>query len=186
MLKNELTTDIQKWVDECGQGKHQGLIPTPAHENSIWDTDFIPERYASIEKALIESQARRLGITIPHALMEQLLIQNGGELDECVQDLFNNATINWTNATVDGIETIDSWEHGDECNWFDSVEGIQDKNLLIIIASHSESQLCLDYRKNGPSGVPSVAYIDVSMNPIEVLIIADTVDYFFRSIVAAR
>ena len=185
MLKKQPSMDIQKWVDEYRQGEHQGLIPTPEHENSIWDTDYIPERYESIEQAVIELQARRLGITIPHALMEQLLIQNGGELDECVQNLFNNATTNWTNATVDGIETIDSWEHGEESDWFRSVN-ILDKKLLIIIASHSESQLCLDYRKVGPSGVPSVVYIDVSMTPTEVLIITDSVDDFIRSIVAAR
>lgn len=186
MAKKGPPPDAQKWLEEQRRGEHQGLTPTPAHEKSIWDTDYIPERYAPINKSAIEAEAHRLGVTFPQSVLEQLLIQNGGQLDECVEGLFENSNINWTNATVDGIETVESWERAEDCHWFDSAEDVPDKNLLVVIASHSESQLCLDFRVSGPNGVPGVSYIDVCTTPTQVAILTKTVDDFIRSIVAAR
>ncbi|MCA9073163.1 MAG: SMI1/KNR4 family protein [Planctomycetaceae bacterium] len=135
---------------------------------------------------MIDETETRLGIVIPKSLKEQLLIQNGGYIVHCDNYPFESDSLHWTNATVDGIDQLDGWKRAKDDHWFESVEDVNDLHLLIRIASHSESQLCLDYRKTGPDGIPGVTYIDTAMNPIEIRIVAFTVDDFIRGLVSSR
>lgn len=176
----------QKWLEEFKQGKHQGRKATPEHVHSIWDTDYIPERYQPATTKMIDETEARLGVVIPQSLKEQLLIQNGGYIVKCCDYPFENDSLYWTNATVDGIDELKGWKRAKDDDWFESVEDINNLHLLIRIASHSESQLCLDYRKIGPNETPGVTYIDTAMNPTEIRIVTDTVDDFIRGLVASR
>ncbi len=176
----------QKWIEEYRQGMHQGRAPTPAHKTSIWDTSFIPDGCKPATSELIAEAEERLGVVIPKRMKEQLLIQNGGCLLECDEFPFNDSSVNWTNATVDGIHEVQSWGRAADDNWFESVADVKGLDRLIIIAAHSESQLCLDYRKSGGRRMPAVTFIDVCMNPTEVTIIAKTVDEFVRTLIALR
>lgn len=128
----------------------------------------------------------RLGFVIPTLVKDQLLIQNGGRLLELDQYPFKDPSVHWTNATVDGIDRIQSWRRAEDDNWFESVEDVKGRDQLIIIAAHSESQLCLDYRESGRRRMPAVTFIDVCMNPTEVRIITKTADEFVRTLIASR
>src|SRR5262245_51950745 len=149
----------QKWLEERRRGMHQGRTPTPEHSNSIWDTSFIPDRCTPATSESISEAEVRLGIVIPEPMKDQLLVQNGGCLLEC--DRFNDASVHWTNATVDGIDQVQSWRRAKDDNWFENVQDVKGLDLLIIIAAHSEAQLCLDYRKSGSNGMPCVTFVDV-------------------------
>jgi hypothetical protein len=180
----------RKWMEEFRQGKHQGIKPTPAHFQSIWDTNYIPDRCIPARRDAIAETEQRLGIVIPASLKEQLLVQNGGYLKVCDKYPFEHGRVYWTNATVDGIDQVDSWHRADDrgridSGWFDDVDDVEGLDLLIKIASHSESQLCLDYRKVGGKGMPGVTYIDVCQKPTQVVSIAGTVHEFILALVAA-
>jgi hypothetical protein len=127
-----------------------------------------------------------LGVLIPASIAEQLLIQNGGYLLESGEYPFEDRSAYWTNSTVDGIDQVESWARAADHPWFEHVKDVKDLHLLITIASHSESHLCLDYRKSAANGVPGVAYVDVGMSPTEVTVIADTADEFIKAIVCLR
>jgi hypothetical protein len=176
---------VEKWLEEYKQGMHQGRKPTPEHARSIWDTDYIPDDCKPATLKMIADAEARLGVVIPASLKQELLIQNGGPIVECDEYPFEDSAL-WTNATVDGIEPLKSWMRAKDDNWFESVKDVKDLHLLILIAAHSESQLCLDYRKSGPDGMPAVTYVDVTMNPTEVVIIAKSVDDFLRALIAVR
>lgn len=178
--------EAKRWLEEYRRGKHQGRTPTPEHHKSIWDTTYIPDRYTPATPEVIAESEAGLGIVIPALMREQLLIQNGGCLLECEQYPFKDDSVHWTNATVDGISRVQSWELASDDNWFESVEDVQGLQLLVIIAAHSESQLCLDYRRPGGSGMPAVTFVDVSRHPTEVRVIAKTVDEFIHALVSSR
>lgn len=192
MAKNERRSatgpppKVKKWLDEYRRGKHQGRIPSPEHFKSIWDTTRIPEDCTPATSDSITDAESRLGIVIPASMKQQLLIQNGGSLADCPEYPFDDSSINWTNATVDGIEPVESWERAKNDHWFDNVNDVTSLDLLIRIAAHSEAQLCLDYRKAGSNGLPGVTFIDVSTKPTEVRIITERVDEFIRALVASR
>lgn len=176
----------QKWFQEHSRGMHQGRAPTSAHQTSIWDASFIPQRCKPATSELIAEVEERLGVVIPKRMKEQLQIQNGGCLLQCNEFPFHDSSVHWTNATVDGIHQIQSWSRAEDNNWFESVEDVKGLDRLIIIAAHSESQLCLDYRKSGGRRMPAVTFIDVCMNPTEVTMIAKTVDEFVCTLIASR
>jgi hypothetical protein len=165
---------------------HQGRTPTPAHLTSIWNTSFIPDGCTPATLELITDAEVRLGIVIPTLMKDQLLIQNGGCLLELDQYPFKDASVHWTNATVDGIGQVQSWRRADKDNWFESVKDVKGLDRLIVIAAHSESQLCLDYRKSGSGGMPAVTFVDVCMSPTEVRLITKSADEFIRTLIASR
>jgi hypothetical protein len=176
----------QKWLAEHRRGLHQGRIATPERYQSIWDTSCIPDRFTPATPEMTAEAEARLGIVIPAVLREQLLIQNGGYLLDCHQYPFAEAAKHWTNAAVDGIYPVQSWKRARNDNWFESVNDVEGLDLLIIIAAHAESQLCLDYRQSGSRGLPAVTFIDVCKEPTEVKILADTVDEFIGGFIALR
>ena len=178
--------DARKWLEEYKQGKHRGLTPTPEHHNSIWSTSYIADRYKPVTLEVLAEVEARLGIGIPASLRDQLFIQNGGNLLECDHYPFEDASVLWTNATVDGIEQAQSWERASDDDWVAGVDDVDDLHLLVVIAAHSESKLCLDYRKSGGSGIPAVTFVDVSTDPTEARIIAETADDFIHALVASR
>lgn len=92
----------------------------------------------------------------------------------------------WANATVDGVRRLQSWDLAKDNNWFENVEDVDKLDLLVVIAAHSESQFCLDYRESGKKGMPGIVYIDVSRDPTEVKAITSTVDEFIDAIVALQ
>ncbi len=175
-----------KWMEERLQGKHPGLTPTPEHYQSIWKTYYIPERYTPATLQMISEAEARLGIKIPASVRQQLLIQNGGCLADCEVRPFQDASVHWTNATIDGIEPVQSWKRACDDHWFDNAKDVENLSLLIRIAAHSEAQFCLDYRKSGRQGMPGVTFIDVCMAPTEVLTIVETVDEFINTMIASR
>ena len=119
-------------------------------------------------------------------MREQLLIQNGGNLLECDEYPFKDDSVHWTNATVDGISPVQSWQRACDDHWFQNAEDVKRLHRLIVVAAHSESQLCLDCRKPGAGGLPAVTFVDVSMQPTKVRVIAKTVDEFIHALVALR
>ena len=174
-----------KWAEERRQGMHRGRTPTPEHAASIWDTSFIPDRYCPATDQLIAEAEARVEISIPASMRAQLLIQNGGQLCDCDPLPFGEKAL-WMNAAVDGILQVQQWDRAAENNWFESVDDVPDLYLLVRIAAHSESQLCLDFRKSGSTGTPAVTYIDVCMDPTEVVVLAETVDDFIQALIVAR
>lgn len=175
-----------KWIEDFHQGKHSGLTPTPANATSIWDTSYIPDRYIPVTLEVIAATGKRLGIAIPSSLANQLVIQNGGYIVSCDEYPFETNSIRWTNAIVDGIDPVDSWKRASDDHWFDSVNDVEGLHLLIRIAAHSESQLCLDYRKSGQNGLPGITYVEVCMNPTVVRVLTDSVDEFLDALIVSR
>lgn len=92
----------------------------------------------------------------------------------------------WTNAIVDGIHPVEKWETAAENHWFQNASDVPDLRLLVVIAAHSESQLCLDYRVSGPKGIPADVYVDVCMRPTEVVTVAQTMTEFVAAIIASK
>ena len=114
----------------------------------------------------------------PEEIRQQVISQNISLSSEALDIFFN--------ASVDGILPVEQGELASENHWFESVDDVDGLDCLVRIAAHSESQLCLDYRACGKAGTPAVTYIDVSMTPTEVTIVARSVDDFVAALVAAR
>ena len=140
---------------------------------------------------------RRLGVSIPVTLqaIENVTLDDYGEhapfQDTCL----------WLNAACDWFLPIDDWELASTNNWFESFrEGeivtyggakvekyipenpVDNLHLLVIIARHSESQLCFDYRECGPAGMPKVSYIDVNDEPMRSTTVCDSAAEFVEAV----
>jgi len=153
----------------------------------MWATDYIPDWAYPATKEAISGAELRLGVTIPPVLKKQLAARNGGQINLGEESsLFLDNSRLWTNAIVDGIHKVESWETAAHSHWFQNVSDGPGRNLLVIIAAHSESHLCLDFRLNGPKGVPSVTFIDVCMSPKEVTTVVRTVDEFVAAIIKCK
>jgi len=176
----------KKWLEEHRRGKHRGLTPTPEHYKSIWDTSYIPDRCTPATPKMMDEAQACLKVVIPVSMKKQLLIQNGGCLPDCANQLFDDSSLHWTNATIDGIDPVELWERAKDDSWYESVKDVKSLHLLIRIAAHSEAQFCLDYRKSGPSGIPGVTFVDVSRVPTEVVSLTESIDEFIRAIIASR
>jgi hypothetical protein len=164
-----------------------GREPTPQYLRSVWATDYIPDWARPATRQGIARTEKRLGIVIPKALKDQLAVQNGGQVflsDEGVP--FEDTCRHWTNAIVDGMHPVEKWETAAENHWFQNASDVPDLELLVIIAAHSESQLCLDYRGCGPNGLPSVVYVDVCTRPTEIGTVSATVTEFVATLVASK
>ncbi len=149
---------------------------------NIWDV-YQPERYKPATDDDFNVTENRLHIIIPKILKDQFKIYNGGLLFEFEEFPFEKEGFYWTNATIDGISDLDSWELASENSWFESVEDIEGLDNLVVISAHSESQFCIDFREN--SSQPSVTYIDVSMNPTEVRTIT-TLENFINTVIRLK
>ncbi|MGO9109978.1 MAG: SMI1/KNR4 family protein [Thermoguttaceae bacterium] len=125
----------KRFLEERRQGLHRGRTPTPEHYRSIWRTSLISERYTPATPEMIAEAEVRLGVVIPALLKEQLLIQNGGYLVAYEPYPFDDASVHWSNATVDGIWPLKSWERAKDDNWFESVEDVEGLDRLIRIAA---------------------------------------------------
>jgi hypothetical protein len=176
-----------KWLQAERCKKQRGRKPTPEHYKSIWDTSYIPERYRPAKPQAIANAEQRLGVAFPKLLKTQLLIQNGGYLPDFDETPFEDDDgPPWTNATVDGIEPVGEWRRASDDHWFESVTDVEGLPRLIVIAAHSESQLCLDYRKSGPQKMPGITLIEIGLRPTEVSPITPSAEKFLRALIAAR
>lgn len=164
-----------------------GREPTPEDLRSIWKTDYIPEWAVPASEDAIAEAETQLGVKIPGALKEQLAVRNGGYIFLSEETIpFEDTCPLWTNAIVDGILEVEEWESAADNNWFDDVSDVDDLDLLVIFAGHSEAQLCLDFRAGGAKKRPSVAYVDVSATPTELTTIAKTADQFVLAIIKSK
>ena len=144
-----------------------------------------------------QAAERRLGVAIPPALqaIENVALDDYGE-EAPFQDICL-----WLNAACDRFLPIEEWELASENNWFESfVEGEivtfggakvekyipehpeTNLHLLVIIARHSESQLCFDYRECGPAGTPKVSYIDVTYEPMRSTTVCESAVEFVAAV----
>lgn len=134
---------------------------------NIWEeADYInPASETEISNA-----EARLGVTFPSSLRKQLEIQNGGELIFCCWcEQAEGLSFEFVaDSTVDGILPVEDWELASQNDWFSNNEEISNPELLISIAGHSEDQLCLDYRKNGPAGEPGITAFFITQSPPEI------------------
>jgi hypothetical protein len=153
----------------------------------MWVTDFIPERARPASDKAIAKAESRLGVTIPEVLKAQLRVRNGGHvfLSEKATPFEKKCRL-WTNAVVDGILPVQQWETAAASNWFDSVSDVPALDLMVVLAGHSESQLCLDFRSSGAAGTPSVAYVDACTTPTELTTLAKTPDEFVAAIIKSK
>jgi len=164
-----------------------GLQPTPEHLQSVWATGYIPDWARPASREAIASAEKRLGVVIPKVLKAQLAVLDGGQVFLSEEKVpLENTCRHWTNAIVDGVMPVGEWEIASENHWFQNASDVPDLKLLVIVAAHSESQLCLDYRRCGPKGVPAVVYVDVCMRPTEVVTVAPTVTEFVAALVASK
>lgn len=138
-------------------------------EDHIWASVNSQEQPATKEEISLAS--RRLGMKIPQVLASQLMILNGGHLDGEVP------------GAIDGILPVDEWELAKDYHWFDSVDDVDGLELLVVIANHSEDQLCLDYRKCGPKGVPGLTFIFCGVPPTETTLISDNIDTYLKELI---
>lgn len=166
----------------------KGRKPPPAHLASMWSSDFIPTWRRPATEAAIKAAEKSLGIAIPAALKKQLLIQDGGPVfsgDDDPVPMKNGFRL-WMNAAIDGLEPVSSWELASEHNWFESVSDVPGLDRLVVIAGHSESQLCLDYREKGPKRSPALTYFDVCRSPTDEVSVCDSVVDFIKSLTNAK
>ena len=161
------------------------IAPASAYATSIWDRAVYSAVNAPAAPDLIADAEARLDVRIPESMKRNLLVQNGGYLIHCESYPFDEDTF-WTNAAVGGFFPVQSWQPATENHWFQAVEDVDGLERLICIAAHSESQLCLDYRRSGRQGVPGVTYVDVCRTPTEVTVVTQSVDDFINALVAAR
>ncbi len=180
--QRRVAESILDFIEGQKSGRYQGLPVLPEHEGSIWDTSCIPERYVPATDELMDETERRLNVKIPESLRKNLRAQNGGYLLQCAPVPFLEKCW-WTNATADGIEHLQEWKLASEHNWFESVDDLDNLDLLVCIAGHSESHLCLDYRSCGRKGTPAVTYVDVCQNPTKVVVVAKSIDEFIKILV---
>ncbi|MFK3865131.1 SMI1/KNR4 family protein [Pseudoalteromonas rhizosphaerae] len=134
---------------------------------NIWEkVDFIG---AATDADIINAE-KRLGVIIPVILKQQLKIQNGGDI--LFFDWFEQATdkefLFIGDSIVDGICSVSQWCLASENDWFSNCNDVHHKELLVSIAGHSESQLCLDYRKNGRNGEPGLTAFFVTQVSAEI------------------
>ena len=168
-----------KWLEERKRGLHQGLQPKSEHSKSIWDTTYIPERRKGATDRQLDAAEKRLGVKLPAILRKQLKIQNGGMVVDvsAVDKLLFPAG---DDSAIDGINVVQDWTLASHS--FDFDHEITETERLVVIASHSESSLCLDYRKNGPKRIPSVTsfFLDAESREHE------SVKKMIQDIVSAR
>lgn len=152
------------------------------------------------EKRRLANEAR-LGVSIRAELqaVENVTFDDYGE-DAPFQD-----TCHWLNAACDWFLPIEDWELASENNWFESYrEGeivtfggakvekyipenpAPDLHLLVIIAAHSESQLCFDYRECGPTGMPKVSYFDVTDDPMRSTTVCESAAEFVAAVLRSK
>jgi hypothetical protein len=125
---------------------------------------------------------RRLGVVIPPIMMDLLSIEDlfgyFVAVDEEIP--FRDRYRLWTNAVVDGFLDFVEWEPADQNNWFERFVSNPDLEKLIIIATHAESFLCLDYRECGPSATPKVVYTDTTDERLSFTTICESAEEFAR------
>ena len=164
-----------------------GREPTPQYLRSVWATDYIPDWARPATRKAITGAEKHLGIVIPKVFKEQLAVQNGGQVflgEDTVP--FEDRCRHWTNAIVDGINPVEEWEIAAENHWFQNASDVPNLELLVIIAAHSESQLCLDYRACGPKRIPAVVYVDVCVQPTSAVTVSSTVTEFLTALIASK
>jgi hypothetical protein len=164
-----------------------GREPTPQYLRSVWATDYIPDWARPAKRQAIASAEKRLGVAIPKVLKDQLAVQNGGQIFLSEMGVpFEDTCRHWTNAIVDGVMPVEEWEIAAENHWFQNASDVPHLKSLVIIAAHSESQLCLDFRACGPKRIPAVVYIDVCMQPTSVATICPTVTEFLAALISSK
>lgn len=148
--------------------ERKGGMP-PEHVASIWSGSSVPDWRKPASESEITAAETRLGVSIPAALKKQYRIQNGGDLLVSSQDdAFEEAEGLFPflgNAACDGLLEIEEWCLASEHEWFESVDDVDGLELLVVIAQHSEDQLCLDYRENGRRRVPGLTSFFVGLDP---------------------
>lgn len=163
-----------------------GREPTPEYLRSVWATHYIPNWARPAPQEAVASAEKRLGVVIPRAFKAQLAVQNGGQVFLSEEPPFEDVCRHWTNAIVDGVLPVDKWEIAAENLWFQNVSDVPHLKSLVVIAGHSESQLCLDYRACGPKRLPSVVYIDVCTQPTSVATVCSTVSEFLAALISSK
>ena len=153
---------------------------------SVWATDYIPDWAQPALKESVASAQKRLGVVIPKAFKDQLSVQNGGQIFLADEPRFEDVCRHWTNSIVDGVMPVEEWEIAAENHWFQNAFGVPHLESLVIIAAHSESQLCLDYRACGPKGLPAVVYVDVCSRPTSVTPVCSTVTEFLAALISSK
>jgi len=126
---------------------------------------------------------RRLGVFIPAVMMDLLTYADLMYFCSDASVPYEDRCARWVSAAIDGFLDFSKWQPASESNWFDSVSDIPDLCHLIIIAAHSEAQLCLDYRESGPGGMPKVIYIEVDATPTKVCVVAENAEEFAVNVV---
>lgn len=163
-----------------------GREPTPEYLRSVWATDYIPDWIRPAPKESVVSAQVRLGVVIPKALKDQLAVQNGGQIFLADEPPFEDVCRHWTNAIVDGLMPVEEWEIATDNHLFQNASDVPHLESLVVIAAHSESQLCLDYRACGPKRLPAVTYIDVCIKPTKVASVCSTVTEFLAALISSK
>jgi hypothetical protein len=164
-----------------------GQEPTPQYLRSVWATDHIPDWARPATRQAIATAEKRLGVVIPKVFKDQLAVQNGGQVFLSEKGVpFEDTCRHWTNAIVDGMTPVEKWEIAAENHWFQNASNVPHLGSLVVIAAHSESQLCLDYRACGRKGIPAVVYIDVCTRPTSVVTVAPTVTDFLAALISSK
>ena len=167
------------WLKERKRGMHKGLKAKPEHAHSIWDTGYIPEHRKGATERQLNAAEERLAVKLPVALRKQLKIQNGGNVVELLAadaQLFPPSD----DSAIDGINLVQEWTLASYS--FDFDHDIAGTERLVMIASHSESRLCLDYRERGPKRVPSLTSFFNDEETVE----HESINELIREIVSAR
>lgn len=155
------------------------MLP-PCH--SLQDLFFEPSVQIEFDGAvppltdeMVANAERRLGFRLPATYIEVLRIRNGGMLRRCLYRPDANADFQIWMPTIFGIggerginspapRFADNDTHDETMNEFlIRMWGYLQTGVVIAHVNHGGFQL--DYRDCGPSGEPSVVYIDAERHP---------------------
>lgn len=144
----------------------------------IWSVPaFLPYVHPPLTRDVVEQAERQLGVTLPASYLQLLEVQNGGYV-RCTWPQLPH-------RQIDGIGT--SFPTITSPAWFQD-EGAEDEmwvpvgpELLVSFDGEGHWDLCFDYRSSGPTGEPSVSYIDTELE--DDVPVATTFDEFVAGLV---
>ena len=157
---------------------------------NFWDeSDYANREYVdeSPSQLAIDVVQERLGYRLPATYIELSRHQNGGLLRKtCIR---SSSRTTWAedHVAINGIYSIGSRKRCSLCGEFGSAFWVREWGYPPIgiyfadCPSAGHDMICLDYRKCGPDGEPSVVHVDQEWD-YRITILADTFESFIREL----
>ncbi|MCP3370449.1 SMI1/KNR4 family protein [Bradyrhizobium cajani] len=157
--------------------------------NFWYESDYASCEYVDglPNQLAINAVQERLGYTLPAAYIELSCHQNGGQPRKTCIRSPSRTTWAEDHVAITGIYSIGSRKRCSLCGEFGSAFWVQEWGYPPIgiyfadCPSAGHDMICLDYRKCGPNGEPSVVHVDQEWD-YRITFLAENFESFIRGL----